>query len=249
MKKTVGLVSFSYKLYAGVIFLGTLLVFYPPIATLLRFEQHKKRTMPLFTLWSKVFRLFIGLPAKVQHETGTFPEGPFVICANHASYMDIVLMPTVLRKQHFLFMGKHEILSYPFLRIFFKRLHIPVNRNSQIQSAKSFIQASRAIKSGWSIALFPEGGIPDGQRPKMIPFKTGAFKLAMDNQVPVVPVTFVNNYKLFTDPEDLWGKARPGLAKVIVHAPITPEDYRNQTPEELAQHVYAIIDKPLRELY
>ena len=249
MKKALGLVSFSYKLYVGIAFFSTLIVFYPPIALLLLKPAHKKRTMPIFTLWSAVLRTLIGLPARIKKNADLSSLGPVVICANHASYMDIVLMPSVLRGQKFLFMGKHEILSYPFLKTFFKRLHIPVNRTSQMQSARSFIQASRALKEGWSIALFPEGGIPNGQRPKMIPFKPGAFKLAMDNNVAIVPITFVNNFKLFSDPEDLLGSARPGLAKVIVHASVTPAQYAQMTPDELSDYVYGIIDGPLRELY
>jgi 1-acyl-sn-glycerol-3-phosphate acyltransferase len=249
MKKVLGLVSLTYKLYVGLAFLVTLVVFYPPIAFLLRKSENKQKTMPWFSFWSRTFRLMIGLPKKVVSRSPSFPDSPFIICANHASYLDIALMPSLLRGQDFLFMGKHEILEYPLLKTFFKRLHIPVNRTNRLQSARAFLSASNALKNGWSIVIFPEGGIPDGQRPKMISFKTGAFKLAMENQVPIVPVTFINNYRLFSDPGDWLGPARPGLAKVIIHSTILPEDYVHLTPETLSAHVYGIIDEPLRELY
>ena len=97
-------------------------------------------------------------------------------------------------------MGKSEILSYPLMKTFFKRLNIPVFRNDKRLAAKSFIQAKQALAAGWSIVLFPEGGIPDENRPSMIPFKEGAFKLAKSANVPLVPITFLDNHHIFSDP-------------------------------------------------
>ena len=248
MRGGLGIFSFAYKSYAGLIFGATLLVFYPPIYILLTRETWKPKTMPLFSVWSRIIQVLILMPIQ-KHQTHQLPDGPFIVCANHSSYMDIVLMPSILRKINFLFVGKHEILSYPFINTFFKKLHIPVNREDKMQAARSYVKAGRSIKEGWSIVLFPEGGIPDGNRPKMIPFKPGAFKLALSTKVPIVPITFTNNYRLFSDPEDFFGPARPGIAKVIIHKPIYPSDYENLSAEELNQKVYEIIDNPLRELY
>lgn len=248
MRGGVGVLSLIYKGYAGFVFGTTLLLFYPPIYVLLSRESWKRHSMPLFSAWSTVFQMLILMPMKRQ-SVFTLPKGPFIVCANHASYMDIALMPSVLKRTKFLFVGKHEILSYPLIKTFFKKLHIPVNREDKMQSARSFVKAGRSIKEGWSIVLFPEGGIPDENRPKMLPFKSGAFKLAISTQVPIVPITFQNNYRLFSDPENLFGPARPGIARVIIHAPIYPKDYEGLTLEELKQKVYSIIDGPLKELY
>jgi len=248
MRGGLGLLSLFYKGYTGLAFGTTLLLFYPPIYVLLTRESWKKHSMPLFSMWSTVLQILILMPVR-KKMSGPLPKGPFIACANHASYMDIALMPSILRKTKFLFVGKHEILNYPLIKTFFKKLHIPVNREDKMQAARSFVRAGRSIKEGWSIVLFPEGGIPDENRPKMIPFKSGAFKLAMSSQVPIIPITFRNNYRLFSDPENLLGPARPGIAHVIVHAPIYPDDYASLTIEELKQKVYDIIDQPLKELY
>lgn len=238
------ILSLMYKGYAGVAFVSTLIVFYPPIFLLLQNKRLKKTTMPLFSWWSTIFHALILVPYK-KAQFSKLPDEPFILCANHASYMDITIMPSLLRGTNFLFMGKAEILSYPFIKTFFKKLHIPVNRSDKRQSARSFIQANRALKDKWSIVLFPEGGIPDGQRPKMEPFKPGAFKLALSSNAPIVPVTFVNNYRLFSDPDDIWGRARPGISKIIIHEPIYPNQYAALSAEELSQLVYAIIEQPL----
>ncbi|GAA0874121.1 hypothetical protein GCM10009118_05290 [Wandonia haliotis] len=249
MKIIKGIPGLLYKGYAGVIFSATLVIFYPPLYFLVRSEKTQSFSMRVFTLWSQAFHYLILMPPHRKISAALSNQQPMIICANHASYMDITIMHSVLRNKKIIFMGKHEILGYPLLNHFFKTLHIPVNRDDKHQSARAFVKAIRALKNGWSVVIFPEGGIPDGQRPKMVPFKPGAFRLAQSAGVPILPITFVNNYRLFSDPEDLWGKARPGISKVVIHQPILPQDYENMSLDELSEQVYKIIDAPLRNLY
>lgn len=161
------------------------------------------------------------------------PEGPYIIVANHSSYLDIFFMYSILPKHPFLFLGKGEILSYPIIRTYFKGLNIPVYRKDRSKAATSFILAKKAVKEGWSLVIFPEGGIPDEGSPAMIPFKKGAFKLAKALDVPIIPVTFTNHYKLFSDPTNLLGPARPGISKVYVHEAIKTEAIAEMTELEV----------------
>jgi 1-acyl-sn-glycerol-3-phosphate acyltransferase len=177
----------------------------------------------------------------------TIPEGPYMIIANHTSYFDIFLLYSMLPNHRFLFMGKGEILSYPLVKTFFKRLNIPVHRNDRLKAAKSFIQAKQAIGEGWSIVIFPEGGIPDGDRPEMVPFKDGAFKLAKSAGVPIVPITFVDNYHLFSDPGHIFGPAHPGISRVYMHPVISKEEVAASTEKELSKKTFEVISRPLIE--
>ena len=142
-------------------------------------------------------------------------------------------MYSILPKHPFLFLGKGEILSYPIIRTYFKGLNIPVYRKDRSKAATSFILAKKAVKAGWSLVIFPEGGIPDEGSPAMIPFKKGAFKLAKALDVPIIPVTFTNHYKLFSDPTNLLGPARPGISKVYVHEAIKTEAIAEMTELEV----------------
>ena len=142
-------------------------------------------------------------------------------------------MYSILPKHPFLFLGKGEILSYPIIRTYFKGLNIPVYRKDRSKAATSFILAKKAVKEGWSLVIFPEGGIPDEGSPAMIPFKKGAFKLAKALDVPIIPVTFTNHYKLFSDPTNLLGPARPGISKVYVHEAIKTEAIAEMTELEV----------------
>lgn len=248
MKVAIGILSFMYKLYVGLIFVLSLFIFYFPIRFMLAKEARKKRAHRLFVIWSRCVQVAIFMPFKIQQK-GKLPDGQIIICANHSSYMDIILLPSLMSHYPFIFVGKHEVLGYPLIKTFFKRMHISVDRSSKIQSARSFVKINRAYKEGWSIAIFPEGGIPDENRPIMAPFKNGAFKLAMDNNATIIPITFMNHYKLLSDPSDILGPARPGFSKVIIHEAITSEMYAQSSLEELNQKVFSIINEPFIELY
>jgi len=173
------------------------------------------------------------------------PEGPYIIVANHSSYLDIFFMYSILPKHPFLFLGKGEILSYPIIRTYFKGLNIPVYRKDRSKAATSFILAKKAVKEGWSLVIFPEGGIPDEGSPAMIPFKKGAFKLAKALDVPIIPVTFTNHYKLFSDPTNILGPARPGISKVFIHETITAQAITEMTELELLRVCFDKINEAL----
>ena len=173
------------------------------------------------------------------------PEGPYIIVANHSSYLDIFFMYSILPKHPFLFLGKGEILSYPIIRTYFKGLNIPVYRKDRSKAATSFILAKKAVKEGWSLVIFPEGGIPDEGSPAMIPFKKGAFKLAKALDVPIIPVTFTNHYKLFSDPTNILGPARPGISKVLIHEAIKPEVIAEMTELEVLNVCFDKINEAL----
>lgn len=144
-------------------------------------------------------------------------------------------------------MGKSEILGYPLMKTFFKRLNIPVYRNDRIKAAKSFIQAKNAVKEGWSIVIFPEGGIPDCNLPEMVEFKSGAFKLSKHAQIPIVPITFLDHYHMFSDPDQVLGYAHPGISRIYMHDIISVEQQNELSESELSDLVFKILAEPLRE--
>lgn len=246
MKLLAGIFGLVFKIYVGVVFMVTLLFFYPWICLLISRRSWRKKSFPVHILWCWVFRV-LTLYWVRYCKKAPVPDGPYVIVANHASYLDIFLMYSIMPKHPFLFMGKSEILQYPLVKTLFKRLNIPVFREDRLKAARSFIQAKQAIREGWSIIIFPEGGIPDDHCPNMIPFKEGAFKLAKSAQVPIVPISFTNNYCLFSDPDNLLGPARPGISEVYIHEAISREEVAASTAEELLKRTFDIINGPIQQ--
>lgn len=246
MKWILGTLGLLYKLYIALVFVLTLLLFYPFIVVTLLSKKTKHWSFALHVAWSYLVRMLAFVWIHRVNKLN-LPQAPYLIVSNHSSYFDIFFLPSILPQHRFLFLGKSELLSYPLIKTLFKYLHIPVYRKNGVKAGRSFIQSKQAIKDGWSLVIFPEGGIPDEGLPTMMPFKEGAFKLAIQCKIPLVPLTFLNHYHMFTDPGKIFGSAHPGISKVYVHQPITPADYAHMNEKELSEYVFQLLAKPLRE--
>jgi 1-acyl-sn-glycerol-3-phosphate acyltransferase len=245
MKQFLGTLSFIYKLYVGCVFVVTLLFFYPFLWITLSRKEWRKYSFPINVIWSYCVRILTFVYVWKINKIN-MPKGPYLIIANHTSFFDIFLMYSLLPNHRFLFLGKSEILSYPLIKTFFKRLNIPVYRTDRLKAAHSILNAQRAIHEGWSIVLFPEGGYKDENLPRLMEFKAGAFKLAKREKVPIVAVTFLDNYHIFSDPFLFLGPAHPGISRVVFHPVISVETIEQLSENELKEKCYDLIAAPLR---
>lgn len=188
--------------------------------------------------------LFItgGLWVKQIEEVPVDWKQAYVVTANHTSYLDI---PTLAVKLPMFinFMAKIELSRIPVFGIFFRTIDIAVDRKNIRHSAWAFHQAKQQLlQEHKSIVIFPEGTIPTTV-PKMGRFKEGAFRLAIETQKPVLPVTIIGNWIALPDN----GKFRFRPAKIIqfVHEPIPTVGLTLDDVDELKQKVYRIIEQKL----
>src|SRR5690606_20438248 len=107
--------------------------------------------------------------------------------ANHTSMTDIMLMLAVVKDNPFVFVGKQELAKIPLFGFFYKRTSILVDRKNTKSKQEVFEQAQKRLAQGLSICIFPEGGVPD-ENIILDEFKDGAFRLAIDHQIPIVPI-------------------------------------------------------------
>lgn len=183
---------------------------------------------------ARYFSIFSFIPVRTEWK-GELPEPPYIICSNHSSYLDILFL-MIPFSQRFVFLGKGEILQWPYFRMFFEGMNIPVPRRDHRKAHEAFLKAGKELEKGVPLAIFPEGTIPP-HAPRMGNFKNGAFKLAEARQVPVVPVTFLDNWKRFpvTEEDSFWGNLRPGRSRIIVHPPIHPQGGDHERSKELVR--------------
>ena len=138
-------------------------------------------------------------------------------------------------------MGKKELARIPLFRIFFGTIDIAVDRGSAVASHKSMLKASEKLKAGYSIVIFPEGTIGKFA-PKLKTFKNGAFKLAIENQVPVIPVTFYDNYYIMQDEKFEFYRR---TLKYKVHRAEPTNSLKPEDSNKLKEKIFAIIEKDL----
>ncbi len=121
----------------------------------------------------------------------------YMFIANHTSMTDIMLM-LVTVKNPFVFVGKKELAKIPLFGFFYKRTCILVDRDSLKSRHAVFERAEKRLQSGLSICIFPEGGVSDDENILLDQFKDGAFRLAINHQIPIVPITFADNRERFS---------------------------------------------------
>jgi 1-acyl-sn-glycerol-3-phosphate acyltransferase len=194
--------------------------------------------------WAAWILLVPGLFVKIIRKTGTpdLPQ-PCIYCSNHVSYLDIVVS-YILLPDYFVFMGKQELNKAPLFRIFFRDMNILVDRKSTISSHRAFMRAASEIQQGHSVFLYPEGTISSAG--KLRGFKNGAFKLAIEQQVPIVPITFLNNWKLLQNGGFFKANGRPGISRIIIHKPIATVGMTEDDLVSLRSTVHEIISNDLK---
>lgn len=133
-----------------------------------------------------------------------------VLVANHTSMSDIMLMLWV-SSDPFVFVGKKELSKIPVFGFFYKRVCILVDRSSAKSRTAVYKRAQRTLQQGLNVCIFPEGGVPDDESVILDSFKDGAFRLALEHQIPIVPMVFCDNKRRF--PYSL-SKGSPGRMRV-----------------------------------
>lgn len=186
-----------------------------------------------------------GIRYRITYEEPLKKDRVHIFCPNHSSYLDIVVCYVVI-PFYFIFMGKSELGKVPFFSIFFKKMNTLVDRQSIMGSHKAYMLIGKEIDKGHSVVLFPEGKIPKNA-PVLNPFKNGAFKLAVDKQAPIVPVTFLNNWKIIPHNENVKNHGGPGISRIIVHKVIETKGMTEENIEELKSRVYQVIFNSLKD--
>ncbi len=193
--------------------------------------------------WWICFASFIYLKRYWRIPKRQIPQ-PCVIVANHASYLDIVVSYLFL-PHYFVFMGKSELLKAPLFGLLFREMNIAVNRKSKSDSHRALLRAGEEIERGNSVYIFPEGTIANEGVLK--PFKNGAFKLAIDKQVPVLPVTYINNWKILQNGGFFKSQGSPGIARIVIHPPIITTGMSDENLIPLREQVAELTRRTLEE--
>ena len=165
-------------------------------------------------IWAKCILYGSGFYYRVENEQQLESHKSYMFVANHTSMADIMLMLAVV-KHPFVFVGKKELSKIPLFGFFYKRTCILVDRGSQRSRMEVFNRAERRLKQGLSICIFPEGGVPNDESVLLDDFKDGAFRLAIEHQIPIVPLTFADNKERFSY---TFFSGSPGLMRVKVHS-------------------------------
>jgi 1-acyl-sn-glycerol-3-phosphate acyltransferase len=198
-------------------------------------------------LWTRIICSFSFLYPVIKYTSKKYQlPRPCIIVSNHTSYIDIVLS-TLYIDHTAVFMAKAELLKIPLFKYFFIYLDIPVNRKSVTGSHKAFIDAGKKLDQNLSLIIYPEGTISD--KGKLRPFKNGAFKLAVEKQVPIVPVVNLNNWWFLENGGFFKSNGRPGIPRIVVGDVIETKGLTHHDIATLKEKVFNFTQQELDKFY
>ena len=164
----------------------------------------------------------------------------YVIISNHQSQYDIFVLYGWLGID-FKWVMKIELRRTPFIGVSCERLgHIFIDRSDRNAAIRSINAAREKIAGGTSVLFFPEG--TRSRSGRLGPFKKGAFKMALDLGLPILPVTIRGTRAILPpDTFDIF----PGRAELIIHPPVETRPYQDDSLEALIEKVRSVVKSPL----
>ena len=194
--------------------------------------------------WSKIICRVALCRIKVVREGKLDPNQSYVFVPNHQSAFDIFLIYGYLG-QNIKWVQKKELRSIPFVGKASEMAgHVFVDQSSLKSMKETIHEAESRITNGTSMVIFPEGArTPDG---KMGRFKRGAFIIAKELNLPIVPLTINGAFDVMKIHTYL---VNPGKLELIIHNPIATKDLTDENIPNLMNHCKEIVHSALWEKY
>jgi 1-acyl-sn-glycerol-3-phosphate acyltransferase len=174
--------------------------------------------------WAQLLAWLTPIRVKVEGGEHAQRDRSYIVASNHQSMYDILVIYGWLRLD-LKWVMKKELRKMPAIGIGCEKAgHIFVERRNPKQAAQAITAALKRLGNGIGLLFFPEGTRSrDGH---LLPFKKGAFRTAIDQQLPLLPVTLVGTRDILPARSLM---PFPGSVRLVIHPPIetvgmTPED-------------------------
>ncbi len=212
----------------------------PILIVVISSDRFYKTFFKIAIAWGKTIVFVMGFKPVVTYEQEIIPNTSYMFIANHASLIDVMLMLSVM-KNPAVFVGKKELRKLPVFGYVFRKTSIYVDRSSEKSRKEVYVRAQKKLDQGLSICIFPEGLVPE-ESVTLAPFKNGAFRLAIEHQIPIVPMTFYDVKKRFS-----WTffSGWPGKLRVKVHPFMETKGLTLDAMEDLKEKAYNLIHTEL----
>lgn len=192
-------------------------------------------------LWSRLNALLTPVIVKVTGKENIKSGKSYVVVPNHQSMYDIFLVYGWLGID-IKWVMKKELRKVPGVGFGSAKVgHIFLDRSNQRAAMESLNEAKKKLQGGSSVVIFPEG--TRSVTGKLIPFKRGAFKLAFDLGLPILPVTINGTRNVM--PAKAFTNILPGKASLHIHEPIEITDYNESDIKQLMDDVREVIESKL----
>jgi 1-acyl-sn-glycerol-3-phosphate acyltransferase len=228
--------KFLYSIWAMLVFIIIIIGSFPVV--LLSFLLNiKSRTLFMhgYLRWvANTWFFFTGIIPKIYNRKIAKESRGNIIVGNHSSYLDAAIIYTAV-PQVFKTLGKIEISKAPIFGVIYKAVCVLIDRSNNMARARSFIKMKELLKEGIDILIFPEGTF-DEDHHNLKNFFDGAFSLAVQAKVKLIPLIIVDAYKRM--PADTLFGFTPGQSRAIFLPSIDGSLFTKENDKELKEFMY-----------
>lgn len=220
-----------------------LLVLAPPVLLVAWLTGNHELVYPWAFFGARNWLRLSGAKVHVTGGENLDPAQTYVFISNHRSYLDTATL-FVYTGRRLGLLAKKELLNVPILGIGMGFVNVMAIDRSNSERARATVEAATTrIRSGRSFGVFAEG---TRARPgEFLPFKKGAFYMAAQAQVPIVPVAIKNTDYMMGKGT---GEARSGVIEMVMLTPIPTTGYStDEDVRQLVNRVHAMIGRELGE--
>ena len=190
--------------------------------------------------WARTLGLLTPIAVTVEGQEHADRKRSYVVASNHQSMYDILVIYGWL-KLEMKWVMKQELRKVPAIGIGCEKVgHIFVDRRNPKKAAQAITEALQRLGDGIGILFFPEGTrSTDG---RLLPFKKGAFRTAIEQQLPLLPVTVSGTRDICPNKTV---KVFPGRARLVVHPAIETTGMTLDDMDELMSRTREAINSAL----
>lgn len=190
--------------------------------------------------WGRILTWLVPVRVDVEGLEAIDPKQSYVVVANHQSQFDIPVIYGWIGLD-LRWVAKAELSRIPFVAAGCRAIgHIFINRSDPDQARIAINRAVARLKPGTGLMFFAEG--TRSRTGELLRFKKGAFRVAIDRQLPVLPVTVVDTREVLPA-KSL--RIRPGRVRMIVHSPLETAGLTGERAGELRRRCHATVAKAL----
>lgn len=184
--------------------------------------------------WGKFNLKSAGIDLEISGREN-LEKRPAIFVINHQSMLDLFIT-CYLRPPKTLGVAKKSLIYMPIIGLFMKAVGVVfLDRYDRMKALEGMRATKKLIDQGYSIAMAPEG--TRTLTGELQPLKKGAFYLALQTGLPLIPITIVNAYQLF--PRQAW-LPKPGVVKVYIDPPIATKGLTEATIPTMIERVRSV---------
>ncbi|HKL53922.1 MAG TPA: lysophospholipid acyltransferase family protein [Wenzhouxiangellaceae bacterium] len=207
------------------------------------FGLQRQANLGVAARWARFIAYLTPMRVEIEGAEHIDPDQSYVVVANHQSQYDIPLIYGFCGLD-LRWVMKAEIGKLPFIAQGCRAIgHIFIDRANPEQARKAINDAVGRLPPGTGVLFFPEG--TRSRNGELIKFRKGAFRVAVDRNLPVLPMTVVGTRELLAPGS--W-RIRPGCARLVIHPPIQPgRGPIDEAVTEMCARTRAAIAAPLEQ--